>query len=366
MYAKDCVEIMEGVRECEMIATAISGTNTLTIQIATNRSELAALDSVIVGLIPQFVNHTKINDWLASGVTNPPHWTENELYAYVGLSEGMTPYPYQIRTNELWQRYIVLTNLFMTDTPSTWTGGRGGYTYVYDKGYEYGGDSFSTNIPPTYNPHVNEVTNNTIAATWWNNYGKDTKPDWWTDCYGHERTVTFNGYYIGSSQGTRSPMFSWSISIEISLILSKYAAYNSYASQWGINWYRSWSSTRSYTSFYVESLMATSTKSIPITRIDNFYTATFLCSTNIGTNTASSVSPLYVTPPGSVNPSLTYSREICVLDSPVLHWNGVTLDRTISFNSTNTENATLSDSGSTTQINRNVIHVWNKARCISK
>ena len=368
VYAKDCIELIEGVREREMIATAISGTNRITLQIATNRSSLVALDSVIVGLIPYFVDQTQIDTWASGATTNPPHWTPEDLYAHVGLSaSGMTPYPYQIRMNELYERFNILKHLVYTDTASAWNASRGGdtsYGYTGYEGVEFGTEDTNFNISQYTDPSVSAVTNNEVATTWWQNYGADTEPEWWTDCWGHEKTHTFDGYTIANTYSATPPVFSWTIDIAMSLILSKNATYLPYVPGWVIQWYRYWSLRSYHTSTYRESKIASTTRSIPITRTDYFYSEGLLCTTNISSNTASSVSSAYVAPLGSFNPSLTHEREICVLGSPVLIWNGVSLDRSISFNATNSSSAvTKSDSGSSSNVLRNVIHKWDVERC---
>ena len=366
VYAKDCIEITEGVREREMIATAISGTNRITLQIATNRSSLVALDSVIVGLIPYFVNQEEISTWASGATTNPPHWTPEDLYAHVGLSaSGMTPYPYQIRTDELLERFNILEHLVYTDTASAWNASRGGntsYGYTGFEGVEF--DSWSTNI------NISQwaspwPTNVASAIEWWEANAVPLQPSSWEDCLSHSKTHTFDGYTIANNYGATVPQFSWTIDIPMSLNLNKTASYlfYGYPDYWHITWSWQWSLRSKHTSVYRESNLASTTRSIPITRTDYFYSEGLLCTTNISSNTASSVSSAYVVPPGSFNPSLTHDREVCALDSPQLFYHGPT-ERTISYSATNVTEVVKSDSGSVSNdVKRNVIHKWDVERC---
>lgn len=369
VYAKDCIEIIEGVREREMIATAISGTNRITLQIATNRSSLIALDSVIVGLIPYFVDQTQIDTWASDVVTNPPHWTAADLYAHVGISaSGMTPYPYQIRTNELRERFNILKHLVYTDTPSSWNASRGGntsYGYTGYEGVEF--DSWSTNINISQwaSPFVTTITNETIAAEWWSRNAAPIQPSSVENCLSHSKTHTFDGFTIANNYGATVPQFSWTIDIPMTLGLTKTASYlfYGYPDYWHITWSWTWILRSKHTSSYRESNLASTTRSIPITRTDYFYSSGLLCTTNISSNTASSVSSAYVVPPGSFNPSLTHDREVCALDSPQLIIHGPT-ERTISYSATNGAEVVKSDSGSVSNdVKRNVIHKWDVERC---
>ena len=367
VYAKDCIEIIEGVREREMIATAISGTNRITLQIATNRSSLVALDSVIVGLIPYFVNQEEISTWASGATTNPPHWTPEDLYTHVGLSSsGMTPYPYQIRTNELWERFNILKHLVYTDTASAWNATRGGDVSVSLGGIEFGGQSTNFAMSEYTQPFPTEITNHDRGSEWWETNGAPTEPTgWWTDCYSHEKTVAFDGYTIASSFSATYPQFSWAISIPMTLQIRKGASFDNSrpsGSRWDVFWSTYWLTQRSYSSSYRESNLASTTRSIPITRTDYFYTDTLLCTTNVSANTAVSTST-FVVPPGTFNPSLTHSREECVLDDFILtpYSSGYVL---IDFSSTNNAPVTKSDSGSVSNnVLRNCIHKWDVERC---
>ena len=371
VYAKDCIEIIEGVREREMIATAISGTNRITIQIATNRASLVALDSVIVDLIPYFVNQTQIATWAAGSDTNPPHWTAEDLYAHLGLSEsGMTPYPYQIRKAELEQRFNILEHLVYTDTASAWSASRYGNIYSSGDALEFGDQT--TNFPLDYRAGP-WPTNQATGVEWWNTYGADTEPDWWGDgCVSTERTVEFDGYPTSwGSMAATYPSFSWSIGIGIQLYLAKIGDYD-YMRDFGgtikisIRWYKYWWSKRNYSSAYVESKLSTTTKSIPITRADYFYTDILVCTTNISSNTASSVSS-WIPPTGSsFTNSATFSRERCVDEElRFYNWGYNGINWAVDFTPTNsTEYVWDYHSGSVSNdIKRNVIHKWDVERC---
>ena len=130
--AVDFIEIIEGVRERQMIVTSIGGPTTLGLQIAPNRKAIDDLTVVIDGLITNFVNQTSISNWVANypaGGTNPPHWTKADLFTYldIGVSGDWSrstnaggTLPLQVYTNHLNERYKVLQALVYTDGSTAW------------------------------------------------------------------------------------------------------------------------------------------------------------------------------------------------------------------------------------------------------
>jgi len=158
----DVIEIMEGVRERQMIVSTITQTNVFGLQIASNLANLVQLDADIATLIPNFVNQHKISGWLADRPdTNPvPRWTKIDLLTYLEIGDGTnftrTPagattnntatfgaWPIQIYATDLKERYAVLQKLTYTTSAAQWHSNN-----VYDA--SWGGCVYSNSVTTNF------------------------------------------------------------------------------------------------------------------------------------------------------------------------------------------------------------------------
>lgn len=277
IYMSDYVEIAEGLRERQMIVNSISGTNIFYIQIATNRSQMIAIDAEILNVVTGFVDHRKINDWvLASTNTTPPHWTMPELVKYVtGIETNRFPaYPIQTRKSDLNIRYAALTNLIFTDSVASWSTNRS-YTTNESEIVDY---YVETNFPGPFD-YTNRwaLTNQAKIEAWWVTNMDTRKPllDWWTDA----STNTYSTDVIDPSSVASpliglglAPSWSWSGSVNVSSYYSEiYGGYNdSPASLFRVFRTKKYASIL-WLSNKRTSKITASAKVIPIERTDYFF-----------------------------------------------------------------------------------------------
>ena len=372
IMARDYVEIAEGVRERQVIATAVSGTNSFNILIATNKAQMEALDDVIIGLITNFVDQTQISAWAASGSTNPPpHWTPLSLLSALSIApNGVFP-PYEIQTKkaDLVNRADVLEMLIYTDSPSAWaraekcerSGGAG-------NGVVYTETNFSTGAMS-----APVVTNQALADAWWSNLEMQDKEDglsWWENPLTAELTVTAlaptNFYYAGNAY--LHPYYSWTLSGSCFASIVEDAAYwGSIGQNYWRMMFRKWRNTSgSWSSLLRKTRLTASGRSIPVLRQDYFYDETSLLEVvSVSSNTTTVTTSLYVLPKDIEWGERSVSC-VAVQKSGVAWETFYPSSYYVQLDKTSTNTAVLISATYTSpQIYpRYVIHKWDVTRCV--
>lgn len=371
VYAKDYIEIVEGVREREYIYTNVLGTNSISIQIATNRLAMQELDTAISNMIPYFVNQTRIDEWLTTTNREPFHWTYADLKAAIGFDLGK--YPYQINERDLRIRFDYLKTLIYTDDTCAWTGSMKTTKRVPSSGTSLAYDNNTTNF------YVSEwsqpyVTNLPSAVSWWNTNAVpfETMLGYtWNDCYSYTNwTTIYIDYDNIYSTSTTYPLYYWQNSASFDVMVIKEATlfyHYLYGHIWGIdighqancNWW--WSSE------FVKSKMNGSSKGLDLTRTDTFYdTFQMVQETNVTSNITSVVTSVYILPPVFLD---TFDKHTeygdCAFpdDGDPSYFRDDNTYKYIYYNSTNRYYNSYSSGGSSNVIPRNVIHKWDVTRC---
>jgi hypothetical protein len=373
----DFIEIMEGVRERQMIVSAITQTNVFGLQIASNRANLVQLDADIDTLIPNFVNQHSIAAWLADRPdTNPvPMWTKTSLLTYLGVGNGTnftrTPapattnnvatfgaWPIQIYATDLKERYAVLQKLTYTTTAASWhsnliyAAGSGGYAYYETNQTNIGhGDLWNT-----CDSHTGMVVALDAA-----------KPEWFLASDTNTYTVT-SPAPPGSPTATATglaPTHTNYAKVSTTQYQADYIGWS--ISPWTFRYQVTKIINQVLDVRKVESSMKSTAPSNCLTRIDYYYAdnASFEV-INVSSNTPTTYTTNFVAAPVATQSTaqITVSYDIAPLT------NGYTIDCTsdsllkIIKSPTNAINASDSDGVTVTKGIVPVIHEWGVTRCV--
>jgi len=314
IQARDIIELVEGVRERELILADITKTNSIVLQIATNRQTMIDLDDCIDELIPQFVNQTRIDEWVAAYPTQPtPYmWTRSELFNYLQIGDKSSrftrvpasaitngsaatfgAYPLQIYKTDLEERFKVLQTLIYTYSDSAWGSNKllGAVAYT---------EHYNTNQGAIFgNPSTNVYLSTSQSNEMWQDV-VDNAPEWFDisgDITINEQTYDLEEAQYGSGYG-QSPFNSRCALISFYKKLFLYA-YNDVAYYNNLKhtlWYYhyiyggSWVSNTSRTA-----RIEADARSISIPRTDYFYNDNALFETvGVSSNTVKASTTGYV------------------------------------------------------------------------
>jgi hypothetical protein len=372
IYAIDCIEIAEGVRERQLIVSSITLTNTFNLQIATNRAVMSALDDEIITLIPSFVNQEELSTWAASGSTNyPDNWTVSGLLSHVGIGGTDFPdYPLQVKKSDLQMRYDVLKHLVYTAGDAAW----GAQATVYYTNISYGTEGFidNTNFPAYYPGDNGPITNQSIADAKWAELDMDNLAeglDWYESSHTDELDLLcILGSPYSTYLGGYSPYYEWSYSGHFNSFINFGATiFASVGQNWWARGYGIYQDARGSISTTLRAMELNGWgPSIDLPRVDMFYdedshfedveVAEF---TEV-TATTGRIGP---TPTwGGTNVSVT----VAILDE--VYWEPPRDPdygyRILSRSSTNAEVNVSSSYTSPDLLPRPVIHKWTVERCV--
>lgn len=368
IYMSDYVEVAEAVREREMIVTAISGTNQFFLQIATNRTQMLALDNKIISIIPYFVDQSQIDAWAASGATGaPPHWTVANIFSYSGVlytNGGFLDYEIHTTKTDLERRYLILKNMIYTDDQTTWSTNN---NYYYNSGSIFSNYNIGTNIYAYGDYSYITMTNDYEASKWWTNNMIPLRPTWWVNELNDVVTMDSTDpslNYIGTSYGN-APYWYWYAHIDIISWWLYERAVNGYGGVWR-DWVKTWSITKYYGKYgnsrKMTAQMRCTTRSVPITRTDYYFTNLGGFETiSVSSNTTYSNTSGFVEPFDQLWGGI--STNVHVNTTNMTFWQGYPWAKDLDGSSTN---LSFGVSGYDTKTNGNpwyCIHKWNVERC---
>ena len=368
VYAKDYIEVIEGVRERQAIATAIDGTNRVALQIATNQYEIAKLDTVITNLAHYFVNQDLISSWASSSTDAPPCWTAADLYQTLSITNdsgyGFHPYSLQTTKRDLDQRFRFLQKLKYTYSVSRWGSN---ITYASSYSTNFGTADVSEGVRYGGPANYNQCSN---AESFFNSEVLGAhEPTNWTNVVSANAAVyvDLTNATTTYSFSTNYPRFSWLGAIYAKLF-QVYAGAQWYGTYWdnGYGNFNRIDGTNSTTK--IDANLYAVGRAVPIARVDSFYLYNYLFYTSsIPENTVTSWSCYYVIDDGVCTGLLSFSTNFTLPESNTyVSCSGSFLDSVSRQSPSNSWNPTnFYGTNITAYIDpRYTIHAWAVERCV--